>query len=113
MTSRLAEDNFNKLLLEAIDEALASLGGSVKQAIYFHLKDRFEIRKEEIPERIGDFSEALEKIFGVGADFLEILIMKNLYEQIEQPLYWNKDKDLVFTDYILAAKSRLVRGKRS
>jgi len=34
----LAKTKFEKLLLEAVDEAFDSLGNSAKQAIYFHLE---------------------------------------------------------------------------
>jgi hypothetical protein len=71
--------SFNKILLAAIDKALSSLGENVKTAIYFHLEETFNIKRWEIPLRINDFSNALEKIFGIGARHIEILVMKNLY----------------------------------
>lgn len=77
-----AAPSFDDLLLEAIDEAFSSLGESVKVAIYFHLENTFGITKNDIPSRIADFSDALEKIFGAGARHLEILFMKNLHPKI-------------------------------
>jgi len=74
---------FNKLLLEAIDEALSSFGEDSKTAIYYRLEKAFDIRKQEIPSRINDFSIALEKLFGVGARHLEISFMKSLYAKIK------------------------------
>jgi len=94
---------FEKLLIEAVDEALSSLGDSAKQAIYFHLEDKFKITKNDIPYRLEDFADGLEKIFGLGARFIEILIMKNLYGQIGRPLEWNESKELVFVEYVKAA----------
>jgi hypothetical protein len=70
---------FAQLLLDAIDDALCSLGERVKTSIYFHLEDRFQIKRQEIPERIEAFSDALDQIFGLGARHLEILFMKNLH----------------------------------
>jgi hypothetical protein len=81
---------FNELLLTAIDEALASLGESVKQSIYFHMESAFYIPRQDIPDNLDRFQEALEKIFGVGARFLEILIMKNLHAKIGQTLDMEK-----------------------
>ena len=52
----MVRKNFEELLLGAIDEALASLGDSAKQAVYFHLENKFKITKNEIPERIEDFA---------------------------------------------------------
>ena len=101
-------------MLESVDEALASLGDSAKQAIYFHLEDKFSIEKNQIPQRVEDFADGLEKIFGVGAQFLEILIMKKLYEKTGQPLEWSGNKELIFAEYVTAAKRSFPkRRKRS
>lgn len=95
---------FDRILLGAVDDALTLLGDSAKQSIYFHLEDKFGIKKNEIPHRLEDFEAGLEKIFGIGAGFLEIMIMKNLYSKIEQPLEWDESKEVVFVDYVAAAK---------
>ena len=100
----MAKKTFEDLLLESVDEAFASLGESVRQAIYFHLEKKFKLAKKDIPYRPEDFVAGLEKIFGLGARFLEILIMKKLYEKIDQPLKWNENKELVFVDYVAVAK---------
>lgn len=108
----MANKAFEKLLLEAVDEALASLGDSAKQSIYFHLENKFEIERDEIPQRVEDFAEGLEKIFGVGAQFLEILIMKELYERVGRPLEWRRSKRLMFTEYVSAAKRSFLKGRK-
>ena len=103
---------FEKLLTEAVDEALTSLGESAKQSIYFHLEDKFKIAKKDIPYRLEDFTDGLEKIFGLGAHFIEILIMKSLFEKIGQPLEWNEKKELVFVEYVAAAKQSFLKRKK-
>jgi hypothetical protein len=70
------------VLFESIDEGLFSLGESPKKAIYFHLKEKFGINKEDIPNRLEDFSYAMENIFGLGAKYLETLFMKNLQKKL-------------------------------
>jgi hypothetical protein len=70
---------FEELLLLAIDEALAALGENVKAATHSYLEKRCHLRTNEIAGRIGEFQSALEQLFGVGARYLEILIMKNFY----------------------------------
>lgn len=100
----MKETAFEKILLDAIDDALASLGESVRQAIYFHLEKKFKIAKSEIPNRVDDFAKGLEKIFGLGAHFIEILIMKNLYEKIGEPLEWEENKEFSFVGYVAAAR---------
>jgi hypothetical protein len=80
--------DFNEMLLASIDEALSSLGENIAAAIYFHLEETFKIKRLEIPQRIKDFSEALEKIFGLGAKTLELLCMKKLHEKIGVSCKW-------------------------
>jgi hypothetical protein len=96
---------FDQILLEAIDEALYGLGESVKTSIYFHLWDKFEIRATEIPHRLGEFSDALERIFSLGARQLEILFMKNLYSELTNVCKGPADckwaiPDLTFEEYV-------------
>ncbi|MGQ9564928.1 MAG: hypothetical protein ACUVT5_00065 [Candidatus Bathyarchaeales archaeon] len=100
----MPKSDFEELLLEAIDEGLSSLGESSKWAIYFHLEKNFKIEKREIPSRIQDFTEALEGIFGVGASFLEILIMKRLYEKIGVTVEWPESKEFTFSEFLLMAR---------
>jgi len=97
-------NEFNELLLTSIDEALSTFGESVKTSIYFHLKNTFSLPKHEIPLRIEDFSDSLERIFGLGARHLEILIMKNLNKKIESQDKTNKPNwiasDFTFGKYV-------------
>jgi hypothetical protein len=102
-------ENFDQIIVEAIDEALSSLGENVKTAIYFHLENLFKIRKEEIPSRLSDFSNALEQIFGLGAQHLEIMFMKKLHDKIKVACKWPAYKwplskwivpEMTFEDYV-------------
>jgi len=81
-------DNFDQILLDAIDEALSSLGENVMATVYFQLEDLFKIKKQEIPFRISDFSSALEQLFGLGARQLEIMFIKNLHDKIKVSCKW-------------------------
>jgi len=109
----LPKKEFDKLLLEAVDEGLASVGESSKQAIYFHLEKRFNVKKQEIPFKIEAFGDGIEKIFGLGADFLKILIMKQIHKKAGQGFKWPKSKDLTFTEYVAAAKRSFLWKKRA
>ena len=101
------EQSFCEILLGAIDEAFSSLGESVRESMYFHLEQTFGICRREIPFRIDDFSDAIERIFGLGYRHLEILIMKRLHAKakIEYKLdlpEWVAD--LTFKEYICKVK---------
>jgi hypothetical protein len=102
----LFKSRFDKLLLEAVDEGLSSLGESSKQAIYFHLAKSFNVKRNAIPFEIVAFAEAIEKIFGLGANFLEVLIMKHLHGKIGVVFDWNESKKFVFAEYVMAAKRK-------
>ena len=110
----MSEKAFRELLLEAVDSTLSSLGESVKQSVYFHLEKKFDIPKDEIPSRVGDFDKGLEKIFGVGAQFLEVLIMKKLYEEVGAKgkiLKVGQGQEFNFVDYVNAIELTYFRSK--
>lgn len=101
-----------KLLIQAVDEGLSSLGDSSKQAIYFHLDTTFNIKKDQIPQKVEAFVAAIEKIFGIGANFIEILIMRKLDEKIGQdsPQF---SKDITLDEYVSVLKKNLAGKLKS
>jgi len=109
----LAKKSFDKIFLEVVDDALASLGESARQAIYYHLESKFGLLKKEIPSHLKDFDIGLEKIFGPGARFLEILIMEKLHSKLNQPLLWNDGEELVFVDYVSTAKRSFLKKEEN
>jgi len=107
------KNSFERLLLKAIDEGLSSLGDSPKRAVYYYIEKKFDIKKNEIPRRVEEFVDALEKIFGLGAKFLEILIIKRLSEEVGQIFEWNEQQtDLIFTEYVAAARRSYLKKKQ-
>ena len=97
-------NEFNMILLDSIDEALLSLGDSARRSIYLHIEKNFFVARDEIPLELEHFQKALEKIFGVGARYIEILIMRNLFCKIGRPLTLGKNDQLEFIKYVEAAK---------
>ena len=96
--------SFDKILLRAIDEALNSLGGSVRKTIYLHIENKFNVARNEIPEKLEQFQVGLKEIFGAGAYVIEISIMKNLHIKVGCPQVTVKNKKLEFTEYVGASK---------
>ena len=100
------DSSFEEVLLEAIDEGLSLLGESSKRAVYFYLERSFGIRKVDIPSKIEEFVDAIEEIFGCGAKYLEIQMMKRLYEKVGHGFeYFPEKDDLVFSEYVRAIRS--------
>lgn len=102
-------NDFDKLLINAIDEALLSLGESVEQSTYFHIQTKFKVQKNEIPKKLAEFQIGLEKIFGSGARYIEILIMKGLYAKIGKPIVIENDKEFGFVDYVNSARESFLK----
>lgn len=109
----MSEEEFDRLLLEAVEEAFIAMGESSKQAIYFHLEKGFTIKKHEIPNKLEAFANAIEKIFGLGANFLEILIMKGLYEKVRRTVQLQGTEDFQFITYVVAVKQSFLRNKET
>ena len=106
-----SEEDFERLLLEAIDEGFSAIGESSKQAVYYHLENGFKIPRQEIPRKMDEFEHAIERIFGLGADFLEILIMKLLYEKVNRKVQLQNPRDFKFTVYVKAARRSFLQQK--
>lgn len=103
---------FNKLLLDSIDEALTLLGKDAKNAVYFYLEVH-NLTKKEIPDKINEFSSTLEKLVGVGAQLIELAIMKNLHAKIDVEWSWKPQNpwalpDLTFKEYVDKAKEQFI-----
>jgi hypothetical protein len=108
----LPKRDFESYLLEAVDESLSSLGESSRQAIYYHLEKSFSIGKQEIPNNVESFVSALEKIFGLGANFIETLIVTRLNEKVETGPKWHVTGELTLAEYVTSAKRSFLEKKR-
>jgi len=74
-----AETGLDKIILQAVDLGLLNLGESTKQVIYHHVWIIQRLKREDIPIRLEEFYEALQKLLGTGAKAVEKLIVTNLY----------------------------------
>ena len=110
-------ESFCRMFGEAIDEAFSSLGETTRKAIYIHLKNSFGIAKREIPYRINDFSDALEKIFGPAARNLEILCIKNIQAKARIDYKWDLPESsgsgLTFKEYVRIVKQNYKQQESS
>lgn len=100
--------DFQKTILEAIEEGLSTLGESPKQAILFHLENTFKLRQEEIPKNLTEFKKALEKIFGPGASYLERLILERLCDKLNLDFERIKTENSDFLDNVEKLKKCLL-----
>lgn len=96
------KNNYDKLVMEAIDDVFSSLGPLCSRALYFHLEHEYNVSKNEIPAKIGEFASALEQILGSGAGLIEIEIMKRIRNKIPNFKHSPRQKSLSFSDYMIS-----------
>jgi hypothetical protein len=102
----LPAKDFERLLLDSIDEALSSIEEKQKKETYIQLES-LGVPKHEIPRKIGVFTRVIERIFGTGVQELEILILKRLYEKNGWPFKRIDLDKLTFSEQLERAYRRL------
>lgn len=98
--NEMQKSSVEETLIEAVDSVFSLLGEPCKHSFYVHLRNSYNMRKREIPQRIDDFAEALEAIFGPGAKLIEIEIMKAFFNKVRAFTYSPKQEDISFTNYV-------------
>jgi hypothetical protein len=101
----LNSSTFQELLIEATDQTLSKLGAPIKHKLYSCLETNYKLTKEDIPNRIDDFVNALEQIFETSASLIEIDVMKNMQQKIPLFKFKIENADLNFQDYLKSLKS--------
>jgi hypothetical protein len=112
--ARMNSENFKKVLFEAVDNGLLTLGESPRCAIYFRLEKNWQLKKEEIPQKVEKFLEGLENIFGPGSRVVEKVIVEDLYKKLG--LEFEEKMNFEFQDYVKQAlkqlKKEMSKGKK-
>jgi hypothetical protein len=101
------ENKFNVAISEAVQESLSLFNTLGKEAVYLHLEKAFKIKKQEIPSKIEEFSDAVEQMFGVGAKLVEIKIIEALHSRIREFVFIPKKGDVDFKEYIASLRAFL------
>ncbi len=96
-------DEFDRALLEAVDEGLLIIGDGVGHVIYHHVERSFNVRREEIPEKLDLFQKGLEALLGVGARVPEKLIARKLYDKLG--VSFEEHEGWTLVDYVNRARS--------
>ena len=101
---------FDRTLLKAVDDGLLVLGESARHVIYHTVERLHYVRREEIPERLEAFHEALEALLSAGARVAEKRIAQNLCCRIGLSFEDNAGWTLV--DYVCHAKKAVEGGPK-
>lgn len=67
----------DELILNVINKGLDALGESPKKAIWIFLEKEFNV-SSSLPLNVREFQEGMQKIFGVGYNFLDSLFCQFL-----------------------------------
>ena len=78
-------DEFERAVVEAVDEAFLSLGDSVRRSLYWYLENHHGVARDETPFKLDAFVKGLRSIFGEGANILVKMIAKRLYGKLGLP----------------------------
>jgi len=84
----------DRLLLQSIGETIhVLLGDKPQQVLFERLDDDFHLKREEIPDRLGDFQRALTALLGAGSPVLTRAIIRNLCSKLEIPFVRKDEYD--------------------
>jgi hypothetical protein len=71
------------------------------------LDKKYKLNKNDIPSRIGDFVDGLEKVFGPTAFLLELAIIKALKQKVPSFNYLLEGSNLSFEFYVDSLKQHV------
>ncbi len=103
--------DFDKLLLEAVDEGLAVLGETTRQTFYYQLESSRSVSRDEIPDKLDNFVAFLKGTFGVGGRVIKRIIVKRLYSKVG--LQFVEKANYTCADYVRAARTKYRKQKTS
>lgn len=72
------EAHSNEVLLCAVERGLAALGEGVAQVILYNIEKRYSLKRRDILRKPGRFVEALQGIFGCGAETIQSLVINSI-----------------------------------
>jgi len=74
----------------------------VRTAIYERIERSYQLKREEIPEKLKTFQLALEDLLGESAKVMEKIIAKSLYRRLK--LSFTQHDGWTLVDYVNHAK---------
>jgi KaiC/GvpD/RAD55 family RecA-like ATPase len=89
-------------LVQAIDNGLLALGEIVRDTLYDRFEKKYQLKREEIPEKLDTFHNALQMMLGAGARVIETQIAKSLVSRLD--LDFTENVDWTIVDYFHYAR---------
>ncbi len=109
----LGEREFNRFFIESLDESLGSvLGEVVRLALYDVLEKHHSIARNQIAERLNDFTLALERSLGATpSKTMGRVIAKRLYSKLG--LIFVEKANWRLPDYVEEARRKTSEGSEA
>ena len=101
MTTQLRKEllRLNDLLLNAIDETLEQVFKEEgAEVIYSFVENKCHLKRDEISERLEEFSAGLQELLGSAAPLMENMIVKSLCARVG--LEFEEREGFGFADYV-------------
>ena len=105
---RVIESEVDASISSSIEVVLSLLGDDAKQALIFHIAERFNLDQGEFSANPDVLGRALARFFGTGAQVIENKILQEMNDRCKEPAQRDFAKTLV-----LATRIELsIRGKQ-
>jgi hypothetical protein len=85
----LPETISDEIIIEVVAKAINSIGKNSSQMLWSILENDYGITKNKIPENLPALMDALQKIFGLGYNFIDLLF-RTLLQQFTGESFENK-----------------------
>ncbi len=80
------------------------LGDEPRQAVYQYLATIHSLQKENIPQKLEDFSQGMKKALGGASSVLQKVMLKKLFQKIGST--FKEAQEFDFVDYVKEAERR-------
>jgi len=98
--------DFEETLCEIVDESLKAIfTEAATRIIYQHLAMNYDLQPENIAENVEVFEEGLRAFLSSGAQVIESIIIKRLYQHYN--LDFENKEGFAFTDYVKELKQKI------
>jgi hypothetical protein len=98
-------DEFTEVLLQAVDYGLLIPGEIVRSAIYNRIEMSYQVRRDEIPEKLPIFHKALQELLGsIVVATIEKSIARELYGRLG--LNFTEHRNWTLLEYVEEAKTK-------
>jgi hypothetical protein len=104
------ECEFNRLLLDVIEETMSCLGELPTKTILFYLDKKYNLPMQDVPSHLEEYSCALERMLGVGARILELRMLRQLCSKVQSPTRSFDSSNDSFANFVFAVKSSFLKN---